>query len=380
VENATTDPRLGELCPWLEHRRTASIMVLPLLVASQAAGFFMMESPEPHPFSLADLALAQTVAAQLGQALENVRLHQSTRRLTTDLEHRVEERSSELEREHRRAETLLRISTELVASLDLEQVINRALQLVNDAVGAEQAAIVLLDPETQQLVYRAALEKDSAIPAGGRTLPFRVGEGLAGWVIQQRQPVILPDIMQDPRWVHLYPDDAPRYRSALAVPLIVGADALGALLLMSQDASVFTPEQLTLASAAANQVAAAINNAELYRLIRDQADRLGELVRSQQVEARKSRAMLEAIADGVMVTDDNHKIVLFNDAAERVLGLQRDQVLVHPVGEFVGLFGKAGRAWLDSLGRWKEKPGEISGGEYFAERDRKSTRLNSSHH
>lgn len=368
MENASADPRLGELRNWLEHRQTESIMILPLLVASKAAGFFLIESPELHPFSLADLALAQTVAAQLGQALENVRLHQSTRRLTTDLEHRVEERSTALEREHRRAETLLRISTELVATLDLEQVINRALQLVNEAVGAEQAAIVLLDPESQQLVYRAALEKDTPLPMGGRTLPFHIGEGLAGWVIQHRQPVILPDIMQDPRWVHLYPDDTPRYRSALAVPLIVGAEALGAMLLLSQDVSAFDPEQLTLASAAANQVAAAINNAELYRLIRDQADRLGELVRSQQVEARKSRAMLEAIADGVMVTDDSHKIVLFNDAAERVLGLQRDRVLERPAGEFIGLFGKAGRAWLDSLRRWQEKPAEITGGEYFAER------------
>jgi PAS domain S-box-containing protein len=368
VEQATSDPRLGILQSWLAQRQTSSIMILPLLVASDAAGFFLLESPENHPFSLGDLALAQTVAAQLGQALENVRLHQSTRRLTTDLEHRVVERSTALEREHRRAEILLRISTELVATLDLEQVINRALQLVNEAVGADQAAIVLLDPETQQLVYRAALEKDSPLPQGGRMLPFHVGEGLAGWVIQQRQPVILPDLMQDPRWVHLYPEDTPRYRSALAVPLIVGADALGALLLLSQDPSVFNPEQLTLASAAANQVAAAINNAELYRLIRDQADRLGGLVRSQQVESRKSRAMLEAIADGVMVTDNGHNIVLFNDAAERVLGLQRERVLGRPAGEFIGLFGRAGRAWLDSLRRWQDKPAEITGGEYLAER------------
>jgi signal transduction histidine kinase len=43
-------------------------------------------------------------------------------------------------------------------------------------------------------------------------------------------------------------------------------------------------------------------------------------------------------------------------------------VLGRPAGEFIGLFGKAGRAWLDSLHRWKEKPAEISGGEYFAER------------
>jgi len=111
---------------------------------------------------------------------------------------------------------------------------------------------------------------------------------------------------------------------------------------------------LRLASAAANQVAAAINNAELYRLIRDQAERLGGLVRSQQVESRKSRAMLEAIADGVMVTDDENRIVLFKQTPPNgCWGLRRDQVDGRGVGEFIGLFGKAGRAW-------QERPGPLA--------------------
>ncbi len=368
VENAPEDPRLGALRPWLVQRQVVSLLILPLLISGDTAGMILIECPEQHLFSYADLSLAQTVSAQLGQALENVRLHQTSHALTTDLEHRVVERTTALEREHQRAETLLRISTELVVSLDLEQVLARALQLVNEAIGADQAAIVLLDPQTQLLVYRASLEKDAPLPMGGRSLPFRAGEGLAGWVIQQRQSVILPDLEKDPRWVHLYPDEPMRYRSALAVPLMVGADALGALLLLAQDPSVFNPEQLQLASAAANQVAAAINNAELYRLIRDQADRLGDLVRSQQVESRKSRAMLEAIADGVMVTDEEQKIVLFNDAAVRLLSLPREQVIDRPAGEFIGLFGKAGRPWQERLRQWRTEPAEIGGGEYLAER------------
>jgi PAS domain S-box-containing protein len=368
VENAPADERVGALRFWIEQRQAISILIMPLLMAGEAAGMIVIESPEAHSFSFADLSLAQTVSAQLGQALENVRLHESAQSLTTDLEHRVVERTTALEREHQRAETLLRISTELVTSLDLEQVLARALQLVNEAIGADQAAIVLLDPETQLLVYRASLEKDAPLPKGGRSLPFRAGEGLAGWVIQQRQAVILPDLANDPRWVHLYPDEPMRYHGALAVPLMVGADALGAMLLLSQDPSVFNPEQLQLASAAANQVAAAINNAELYRLIRDQAERLGGLVRSQQVESRKTRAMLEAIADGVMVTDEKNRIVLFNDAAERLLSLRRDQVDGRVAGEFIGLFGKAGRVWQERLRRWQSAPAEITGGEYLAER------------
>jgi GAF domain-containing protein/anti-sigma regulatory factor (Ser/Thr protein kinase) len=368
LENPLDDPRSGSLRNWLKRRQVMSILILPLLISGEAAGLILIESPELHTFSFADLSLAQTVSAQLGQALENVRLHQTSHALATDLEHRVVERTNALEREHQRAETLLRISTELVVSLDLEQVLARALQLVNEAIGADQAAIVLLDPQTQMLVYRASLEKDSPLPSGGRSLPFHSGEGLAGWVIQQRQSVILPDLEKDPRWIHLYPDEPMRYRSALAVPLMVGADALGAMLLLSHDPSVFNPEQMRLASAAANQVAAAINNAELYRLIRDQAERLGDLARSQQVESRKSRAMLEAIADGVMVTDEEQKIVLINDAAGRLLDLDRGQVLGRPAGEFLGLFGKAGRPWQERLRRWRTDPEAAGSGEFLAER------------
>jgi PAS domain S-box-containing protein len=367
VDNALTDPRLESLRPWLMAQQATSLLLIPLIVANEAAGLFLVESPAPHPFSLADLSLAHTVASQLGQALENVRLHLSARSLTTDLEERVAERTTALDREHRRAETLLRVSTELVASLDLELVLHRALELVNEAIGADQAAVILTDPDTLQLVFRASLDRENKPPSGGRPIPFHVGEGLAGWVIQQRQAVILPDISADSRWVHLYPDDEPRYRSALAVPLMVGADALGALLLLSRDPAVFNPEQLSLASAAANQVASTINNAELYRLIRDQADRLGGLVRAQQVETRKSRAMLEAVADGVMVTDSDHYIVLFNQAAERVLALPRQKVQGHPAAEYMGLFGKAGRAWLNSLHRWRQSPAEISAHEYLSE-------------
>ena len=65
-------------------------------------------------------------------------------------------------------------------------------------------------------------------------------------------------------------------------------------------------------------MSAAINNAELYRLIRDQAERLGGMLRTQQVEGTKSRAILEGIADGVLVTGINGEITVFKDGAGSV--------------------------------------------------------------
>ncbi|MBL8058060.1 MAG: PAS domain-containing protein, partial [Anaerolineales bacterium] len=119
---------------------------------------------------------------------------------------------------------------------------------------------------------------------------------------------------------------------------------------------------------AANQVGAASNNAELYRLIRDQAERLGNLLRAQQVETTKNRAILEGIADGVLVADADGLIILLNSAGERILRLERAAVLGRPIGEFVGLYGAAGRAWIEAITRWSLDPGSYTPGEAFSQR------------
>ena len=86
------------------------------------------------------------------------------------------------------------------------------------------------------------------------------------------------------------------------------------------------PNRSSLAEATARQIGIAINNAELFNLIRDQSEHLGNMLREQQIEASRSRAILEAVADGVVVTDDHGRITLFNISAERILDLKASEV------------------------------------------------------
>jgi PAS domain S-box-containing protein len=163
-------------------------------------------------------------------------------------------------------------------------------------------------------------------------------------------------------------DPVVRYhRSALGVPLMSGAEALGCLLLFHPDVDHFSEDQLDMVQAAANQVAVAVNNAELYRLIRDQAEDLGTMLRNQQVETSRSKAILEAVADGVLVTDTNRHISLFNASAERILGLERSRVLGFSMEQFLGLFGRAAQRWLDTINHWSQDPNAYQAGEIFAE-------------
>ena len=131
----------------------------------------------------------------------------------------------------------------------------------------------------------------------------------------------------DERWVEVETINTEQHRSALAVPLMIGAEALGALLLYHREMAHFSLDHLDLVQAAANQVAVAVNNAELYRLIRDQAEDLGGMLRQQQIETSRSRAILEAVADGVLVTGPDMKITLFNASAEKILGLDRKHLV-----------------------------------------------------
>jgi PAS domain S-box-containing protein len=125
---------------------------------------------------------------------------------------------------------------------------------------------------------------------------------------------------------------------------------------------------LDLVQAAANQVSVAVNNAELYRLIRDQAEDLGNMLRSQQIETSRSMAILEAVADGVLVTDSNSQITLFNASAEKILGLGRSQVLSKSMELFSGLFGRATSSWLDTIKSWSEDPSTYQSGDTYAEK------------
>ena len=256
-------------------------------------------------------------------------------------------------------ETLFRITSELSASLDLDRVLNRALTLVVGAIGAPRGSILLVDPQTDTLIHRAALgRKPATLPPGGAPTPFRRGEGLAGWVIQK------PALGHRRRRAGRRALDQETGRADPRLSLGAGRAADGQRRCAGRAAAVSTRrrtisprDHLRLVEAAARQVATAINNAELYRLIREQAERLGSMLRAQQEEASKSQAILEAVADGVMVANAQGRVILFNAAAERILGAQRDEIVGRPMDDLLGLYGAAGVTWMQpgaplvSLGR-----------------------------
>jgi len=299
---------------------------IPLRAERGVLGILLLDRVEDPQMRRLVMALTDMAAVALERAF-----------LFAELEKRVEERTAELRKalqelrvERDRVEALYRISRQLVTTLDVDRVLTNALELVKEAVGAPQGAIMLLDPETNRLIYRAALGRAKPLPKGGKLTPFRPGYGLAGWVMEHRQPVIVEDVTTDERWVHLKPEAERVRKAALAVPLSLGTDVLGVMILFHPQPGYFNEDHLKLVSAAASQVVQALNNAQLYKLITEQAEKLGEMLREQAAEAVRNQAILTSIADGILVLDSDDRVVLINPAAEEILGLSgRDVVGEH---------------------------------------------------
>ena len=344
-----------------------SILAVPMTLGGKTVGMLSAQSYQPNVYTEEDLQILSTLANQAVVAIQNGRLFKETQRLAEELELRVVDRTAQLQREQQSTETLLRILTEVSSSLDLDRALNRTLALLNDAVGAEQGTIMLISAEDNLLHYRAGYGYLSdRVTAEGRGFTLKIGEGLAGWIVRHREPALINDLLLDDRWVKTA-TTAREHRSAIAMPLLVAEDVIGVLMVYHRKPNFFNAEMLSLVKAIAGQVAVAINNARLYELIRDQAERLGSMLRREQEDASRSQAILEAVADGVLVTDPNNRISFLNKSAEDILSLESGKVIGQTLDVFGGLFGKSAASWMQTINNWSVSPSSYQAGETFAE-------------
>jgi PAS domain S-box-containing protein len=352
----------------MQERGVKSMLLLPLAVGDRMIGLVELdEEKEERIYTPSEIILGQALADQAAVAIEHAQLFDETRRFTEELELRVQERTAELAIEHQHTRMLLNISTELSSSLDLDRVINQSLEMLNKTTMADQSSLILYRGNLPNLFYFSGVGYTDSLPTGGRQATIKPGEGLAGWVMDNREPVIITDLNEDDRWIK-YKGEEPKHRSAIAAPLVVGEDALGSLMLFHREINHFTNDQIPIVRAAANQFAVAVNNGELYRLIREQAEDLGNMLRTQQVEASRSTAMLEGVADGVLVTNSDGAVTLFNASAEQILQLNREQVVGKSLDDFLGLFGSAFQLWMEAIQTWSQEDIKRERDDMFAER------------
>jgi signal transduction histidine kinase len=164
------------------------------------------------------------------------------------------------------------------STLNLADVLTLIMKHVNRVTDSVASTLMLLDDNTDELVF--------SVPTGPRAdkltdIRIPSGEGIAGWVAKHGEPVLVPDIKEDPRFYSKV-DKMSGFetKSILCVPLKAKTKLIGVLEVMNKiDGTSFAEEDALVLTIFAYQAAMAIENARLYGELKDQ---LEERKRSEQ--------------------------------------------------------------------------------------------------
>jgi len=227
------------------------------------------------------------------------------KRHTQSLEKRVED----LERLHR-------IGAKIAASLHLDQVLKEVVVAAVEVADAEEGNLMLVDEESGTLILRAA---HSVGQQKTDILRIPIYDTLLGEVVRTQKAVILSggEITKI--------KTAFLVRALIYVPLMMGNQSIGVLGIYNRKRDQpFSEYHLMLLEALADYAAIAIQNAHYYTAI--------------ERERQKYHTILTNVRDGVLVLDEERRIMLINEACLSAFGLQErdclgkaiDQVIFNP--------------------------------------------------
>ncbi|RJQ40006.1 MAG: HD domain-containing protein [Nitrospiraceae bacterium] len=201
--------------------------------------------------------------------------------------------------------TLMELTALVNSTLDTHEVRKRAIEAATRLVNAEAGSLILKDKENNELFFEVALgDKGEKV----KEMRLKKGEGIAGWVAEKGETVVVHDVQSDPRFFRGADDRSEFFtRDMICVPVKTKEEILGALQTINKKAGSFDDEDMEILCALANQVAVAIENANLYQELKDTfygtAQALAETIekRDPYTGGHTKRVMNYSIAIGRML-------------------------------------------------------------------------------
>jgi PAS domain S-box-containing protein len=209
--------------------------------------------------------------------------------ISTDITERRRTQEA-LGRRARQLQTVAEVSREATAILDVNQLLDRVVNLVSDGFGFYHAGIFLLDESRQYAVMRAASsEGGRRMLERGHSLP--VGTvGIVGYVAASDEPRVVLDVSEDSTFFRSV--DLPDTQSEAALPLTVRGQVVGVLDVQSVELGAFSEDDVAILRVLADQVAVAIENARLVERTEEQLREL-TLLSGEYVAEAMSRLISE---------------------------------------------------------------------------------------
>lgn len=328
ISRAQTDPAATPIYGILRALDIHNLLLVPLRTPGEVFGLMAVATDQPEDdFSSDEESLAKTIAGQIAGAIKVARLFE------------------EEQRQRHIAESLRQVATALSSSLDQQQVLNTIFEQLQRVLQYDGACVCLLDGE--ELVLSEAV--GSSQHYLGQRIPLARETPLAQ-VFRNRQPLVITDLVDHPRWIEW--DEQAAIRSWIGVPLLAGRSVIGLLTVDNGRVGAYSQEDAQMLQTFANQAAIAIENARLYeqaQTVAIDAERQ-RLARELHDSVTQSLYSLTLLTNGWATIarqgrlDAGQVAEHFKQLEEvSVQGLKEMRLLIHqlrpPILEEVGLVG-----------------------------------------
>jgi signal transduction histidine kinase/putative methionine-R-sulfoxide reductase with GAF domain len=312
-----------------------SILGLPLKIGSRVVGVMNISHTRPSGFSEADVSMLRLLGDQAAIAIENARLFEQAAR------------------ERRHLGLLYDMGRELAPSLDMDEILRRAVALTAQALNGSTGKAFLFLPEKNRLSLRGVFGYPAEeIEALDEKIGSRPGAGLVGWAVQHQQAVYVPDVSRDARWLAI-PGVDDRPCAALVAPILHRDRLLGAIELCSHRQNAFSNDQIDLLEAICQQIGLSLSNVGRYQ----EVQRLVELLAAEQ---RRLESLVERLPVGVLVLDSAYHLTVVNSLGREILKFLDVGELDEPLSRLGPLSLEQSIAGQEDRGHEDRGPVEIS--------------------
>lgn len=271
-----------------------TVLVVPLETEKRITGLVeVYDKNANRSFSSDDIQLCRILATQTTLAMERAKLFEEIRQRLTEVA------------------TLYTLAQQFSSNLQLPVVLDTICDSLRHALGCRGCCIFLLDPTGQTLEIQAAA---GLKPHWRKMAKLKLGEGAAGRAAAEKRTIYLPDTHQDPTYV-VFDEEV---RSLMVAPLLVHGEVIGTINVDDTQPNAFEPTQEHLLTIIASQAGIAIQNARLF----------AKAAKEQQ----QTQAIIQYMADGLLLIDAQGTIVSCNPALAMMLGMHSGQIVGQKVG------------------------------------------------
>ena len=262
---------------------------------------------------------AVLLRARVTACLQKKRVHDLEQAHTRELqslnevlEQRVTEATEDLRRRVRELTALTEASRAINSVMNTDRLLEQILELSREVMTAEASSLLVLEPETGKLQFVVA--RGTAGPALKSTT-VDLGQGIAGWVAQTGEPLLIPDAYRDARFDPSYDQRTGFHtRSVLTVPIVIKGEIAGVVQVINKvSADAFDERDLHLFQSFASMASIALENARLFERTRRMADDLREALEAERrlaIEKEKMGAYVSKYAVDEIVRNREQKLAL----------------------------------------------------------------------